>query len=181
MKNQMNRNVNPTTHLNQACNSKISLAPSGFTLIEMMVVIAILAILATMAVPSLLNSAIRAQVKESLTFADLAKKGVGAVYAGTGEMPANNAAAAIPEANKLISNFISAVNVDNGAVTMTYGNNAHSSLKGMRITIRPAIVADTPSVPIAWVCANKRVPDGMTIKGQDLSNLKPQWLPSECS
>ena len=152
----------------------------GFTLLEICIAVAILAILATMAVPNLLDSYMRTQVKESLALSDLAKRGVGVVYAGTGEMPVNNTAAGIPEANKIISNLISAINVDNGAITLTFGNNAASNLKGKRLTLRPAIVADTPQIPIAWVCAAKRIPDGMTVKGQDLTDIKPAWLPIEC-
>jgi len=153
---------------------------SGFTLLEVAIVLAILAILAAMAVPNLLDSSMRTQVKESLALADLAKKGVSVAYAGTGEMPSNNAAAGIPDANKIISNMISAINVDNGAITLTYGNNASSNLKGKRLTLRPAIVADAPQVPIAWVCASKHTPDGMTVKGQDLTDIKPAWIPIEC-
>ena len=153
---------------------------SGFTLIEIAVSLGILLILATMAVPSLLNGVIRNQIKESLALADIATRGVSTVYAGTGEMPADNIAAHIPEAKKIISNLISAITIDNGAVTLTYGNNASSNLRGKHLTLRPAVVADTPQVPIAWVCATKKVPDGMTVKGQDLTDIKPAWLPIEC-
>lgn len=155
-------------------------ANDGFSLIEIAVALGILVILATMAVPSLLDGVIRNQIKESMPLTELAKNGVGLIYAGTGELPANNLAAGIPEANKIISNLVSAITIDNGAITITYGNNASSNIRGKRLTLRPAVVADTPQVPIAWICAAKKVPDGMTVKGQDLTDIKPAWLPIDC-
>lgn len=166
--------------LGQIANKPALSHQCGFTLIEIAVSLGILLILVTMAVPSLLNGVIRNQIKESLTLADIATRGVSTVYAGMGEMPADNLAAHIPEANKVISNLISAITINNGAVTITYGNNASSNLRGKHLTLRPAVVADTPQVPIAWVCAAKKVPNGMTVKGLDLTDIKPEWLPIEC-
>ena len=170
----------PMMNPGQIANKPALSHQCGFTLIEIAVSLGILLILATMAVPSLLNGVIRNQIKESLALADIATRGVSTVYAGSGEMPADNLAAHIPEANKIISNLISAITINNGAVTITYGNNASSNLRGKHLTLRPAVVADTPQVPIAWVCATKKVPDGMTVKGQDLTDIKPAWLPIEC-
>lgn len=155
---------------------------SGFTLLEVMIVVAILAILAATAVPSMIDSMVRSQVKESLSLVNIAQQGVNLTYlaSGAGELPIDNKAAGIPDANKIVSNLISAVKVDNGAVTITFGNNASSYIKDKRITFRPAIVADAPQVPIAWVCSGKAVPNGMTVKGVDLTDLKPSWLPAQC-
>ena len=176
----MNKLSLPTINPSPIGNEPARAHQYGFTLIEIAVSLGILLILATMAVPSLINGVIRNQIKESLALADIATRGVSTVYAGTGEMPADNLAAHIPEANKIISNLISAITITNGAVTVTYGNNASSNLRGKHLTLRPAVVADTPQVPIAWVCAAKKVPDGMTVKGQDQTDIKPAWLPIEC-
>ena len=160
--------------------SKVRLPRRGFTLVEMMVVIAIIVILATMAVPSIYERIIRKQIVESLPLADVGKKGVEAFYALTAQMPPDNAAAGIPEAKKIISSFVTEVNVDDGAVTLTYGNNSHKSLVGKRLTLRPAIVKDTPLVPISWLCGFKPAPNGMSEKGRNLTDIPVGWLPFDC-
>ena len=153
---------------------------SGFTLIEMVVVIAIIGILAAIALPSVYENAIRKQVKEGMTLADLGKQGVNSYYTLSGEMAQNNEKAGIPEAKKIVSNYISELNVTDGAVTLTFGNNTNRQLTGKRLTIRPAVVKDAPQVPIAWVCAFKPVPKGMTESGPNLTDIPLSWLPYEC-
>jgi len=153
---------------------------AGFTWIELLLVLAVLAVLATMAFPSLRDTAIRKQVKEGLALADLARQGVQVAWTGKGEMPADNAAAGIPPRDKIIGNVVKDVNVDGGAVTLTYGNNASKALDGKRVTLRPAIVVDQPLVPIAWICHDLPVPNGMEIRGRDETDIPPSQLPLEC-
>ena len=159
---------------------QISRLMRAFTLVEVMVVIAIIAILAAMAVPSMYESVIRKQIVESRPLADLGKKGVTAFYALYAKMPADNAAAGLPEAKKIISSFVTEVNVDDGAVTLTYGNNSNKALVGKRLTLRPAIVKDTPQVPISWLCGFKPVPNGMSETGRNLTDIPVAWLPFDC-
>jgi type IV pilus assembly protein PilA len=66
---------------------------SGFTLIELMIVISILSILATMALPSFQDRIIRTQVKEALNLSEIAKKGIEEYYNAKGDFPENNASA----------------------------------------------------------------------------------------
>ena len=153
---------------------------AGFTWIELLFVVAVVAILAGLALPGLRDAAIKKQVKEGLALADLAKQGVQAAWTATGKMPADNPAAAIPPRDKIIGNVVKDVNVDGGAITLTYGNNAGKVLDGKRVTLRPAIVADQPQVPIAWICHNVPVPNGMEILGRDETDIQPSFLPVEC-
>lgn len=153
---------------------------AGFTWIELMFVLAVLAILLAMAIPSVRDASVKRQVKEGLAMADLAKQGVQAAWIAKGEMPADNAAAAIPPRDKIVGNLIKDVNVLEGAITLTYGNNATKLLDGKRLTIRPAVVADQPTVPIAWLCHQLPVPKGMEAKGKDESDIAPNFLPLEC-
>ena len=67
-----------------------------------------------------------------------------------------------------------------GAVTLTFGNNAASALQGKRVTVRPAVVADQPVVPIAWLCHAVPVPKGMEVRGKDETDIPPAFLPVEC-
>jgi type IV pilus assembly protein PilA len=153
---------------------------AGFTWIELVFVLAVFAILAALALPGLRDGTVRTQVKEGLALADLAKQGVQAAWTATGEMPADNAAAGIPPRDKIIGNLVRDVNVDGGAVTLTYGNNATKMLEGKRLTLRPAVVVDQPRVPVAWICHDVPVPKGMEIRGKDETDIPKNFLPVEC-
>lgn len=152
----------------------------GFTLIEMMIVLGVVAILALMAVPSLRDKTLRKQVKDGLALADVAEGGVQLAWSLTGEMPADNGAADIPDNTRIVGALVKAVTVDNGAVTVTFGNNAGKALDGKRVTVRPAVVIGEPTVPIAWLCHDANVPKGMVVRGRDDTDLPSAWLPVEC-
>lgn len=152
----------------------------GFTWIEVILILAVMGILATMAFPALQDQALRKQVREALALAVVAKSGVQAVWSGAGEMPADNKHAGVPEPEKIIGSFVSAVHVQEGAVTLTLGNQAHRQLRGKKLTVRPAVVADQKVVPISWLCHAFPAPEGMEVHGKDETDLPPQWLPVEC-
>ena len=152
----------------------------GFTWIEMSIVLAVIAILALMAIPALQDNALKRQVKEGLAIADLAKKGVQAAYTAAGDMPADNKAAGIPERGKIVASFVKDVNVDAGAVTLTFGNNASKAIEDKKVTLRPAVVPGEPLVPIAWLCHATKVPNGMEVRGKDETDIPWKWLPIEC-
>jgi len=153
---------------------------AGFTWIEMMMVVGVVALLALMAVPALHDGALRKQVKEGLALADVAKGGVQLAWSATGDMPADNKASGIPERQKIVGSFVKDVNVDHGAITVTFGNNASTALDGKHVTFRPAVVPDELSVPIAWLCHATGVPKGMEVRGRDETDVPPEWLPVDC-
>ena len=159
---------------------KTLLAHGGFTWIELVLVLFVLGVLALMAIPSMQEGALRRQVKEGLALADVGKAAVQAVWGATGEMPADNKAAGLPEPEKIVGTMVSAVRVDQGAITLTLGNNASKALEGRKVTLRPAVVADQLVVPIAWLCHRANVPKGMEVRGKDETDLSPQSLPAEC-
>ena len=152
----------------------------GFTLIEMIVVMAIIAILALMLVPTYQDKMIRDQIVEALPLADLAKKRIEASWSAVQALPPNNQAAGLPPAGKIVSNFIKETAVQDGAVHVTFGNNANPQIAGKTLSLRPAIVADAPVVPIAWICGNAPGPDKMTIKGENRTNVPVAYLPFNC-
>ena len=145
-----------------------------------MVVVGVVATLALMTLPSLLEKGIRDQVVEALPLADIAKPPIVASWALVQTFPADNAAAGLPLAEKIVGNYISSVSVQDGAINLTFGNQASNSIKGKSLTIRPAVVEDTPMVPIAWICGNAAVPDKMTAKGVNKTNIPPLLLPLKC-
>jgi type IV pilus assembly protein PilA len=152
----------------------------GFTWIEVMMVVGVIAILAAMALPGMQDTALKKQVKEALGLADVAKAGVQVAYALTGAMPSNNETAGLPASDKIVGTLVRDVNVDGGAVTLTLGNNASKVLHGKHVTLRPAVVPGEGRVPIAWVCHDVPVPAGMEVVGKDLTDLPPNYLPVDC-
>ena len=152
----------------------------GFTWIELVLILAVIGILGAMAIPGIQDTMLKKQVKEGLDLAAVAKKGVQGYWSANGEMPPNNAKAGVPPKEKIVGSMVKEVAVENGAIHITYGNNASKAIAGMKVTIRPAVVKDEPTVPIAWLCAKLNVPDKMEALGQDQTDIPPKWLPIEC-
>ena len=152
----------------------------GFTMIEIMAMLAVVAILAVMAIPSLQEKIVRDQIIEALPLADVAKTPIGVAWALTQTMPDSNDAVGLPAADKVVGNYVSATAVQGGAIHLTLGNRVNSSLKGKVLSLRPAVMADAPIVPIAWVCGNATVPDKMTVKGQNRTDVPNNLLPLKC-
>jgi len=152
----------------------------GFTMMEVLIALAVVAILAALAVPALQDVVVRDQVVNAAPLADLAKKAVAASWAATQTLPADNAAAGLPAADRIVNNYVRAVTIRGGVIDITFGNNANSSIAGKILTMRPAVVDDAPVVPVAWVCGHAQVPGGMTVRGQDATDLPPSYLPVNC-
>jgi type IV pilus assembly protein PilA len=152
----------------------------GFTLLELMVVIGIVAILALLALPTYSDKAIRDQIAEALPLADIAKTPVAASWALLQSLPANNAAAGLPVADKIVNNYISSVAVEGGVINITFGNHANRAILGKVLSLRPAVVEDAPIVPVTWVCGYATAPEKMTIRGANKTDIPPGWLPIKC-
>ena len=158
----------------------INVSPKGFTLIEMVAVIALISILAMMAIPSFADRIIRKQIEEVMPLAELAKKSIAVSWQATQTFPADNAAAGLPPPDKIVNQFVSAVTVKDGAINLTFGNRAHSALVGKILSLRPAVVTDAPIVPITWICANAETPKNMTVFGTDQTTIPRTYLPLDC-
>jgi type IV pilus assembly protein PilA len=152
----------------------------GFTLLEMMVVVAIVAVLALMMIPGYFDGAIRAQVGEAIPLADLAKKPVAAAWAAAQPLPADNAAAGLPPAEKIVSDLVASVSVEDGAIHIKYGNRANNQIKGKVLTLRPAVVEDARIVPVTWVCGVAAAPEKMALKGPNRTDVPIKFLPGRC-
>ena len=153
---------------------------NGFTLMEMMVVIAIIGILALIAAPGYMDQMIRKQIVDAVPLADIVKAPVAAAWALTQTLPRDNAGAGLPAADKIVNNYISSVSVEDGAIQIAFGNSVNSTIKGKLLSIRPAVVDDAPIVPVAWVCGNAAGPAKMTIKGRNRTNVSAAYLPLNC-
>ena len=152
----------------------------GFTLIEMMVVIVIIGILALMAAPNFQDTIVRNEIKEALPLADIAKQPVALAWAATQTFPHANSDVLLPVPEKIVSNLVKSVAIKDGAINVTFGNRANGVINGKVLTLRPAVVEDTPIVPVAWVCAGAEAPEKMVAKGINETNIPDAFLPFNC-
>jgi type IV pilus assembly protein PilA len=152
----------------------------GFTLIELMIVIAIIGILAAIAIPAYQNYTIRAQVTEGLTLADGWKTAIAEYYANTGNWPAQaNLTGTVISVGK----YESGVTVlAGGQIQITYGNQANSKLvsSGPILLLTPYTNANGD---VLWQCGQSVAPSGTIASGAAVptaSSVKPQYLPTSC-
>jgi len=135
---------------------------AGFTLIELMIVVAIIAILAAIALPAYQDYLIRSQVSEGVTLADGARTAVWEFISNKGAMPPNNASAGLASATSIVGKYVTKVDVTGGKVTATFGNSANTAISTKAILLSPS----TKGGSILWRCYST------TISGR--------YLPTNC-
>ena len=162
-------------------NTKHLAGQHGFTLIELMIVVAIIGILAAIALPAYQDYTIRSQASEGLFLMAGAKAAISETYLNTGSAPANRAAAGMSaNATDTQGQFVSQVEVTNGEIIATYGNNANAKIAGSTLVLTPYTTTDES---IMWQCnsaANGKAPNGMAIGGPTNGTLPPQYAPAQC-
>jgi type IV pilus assembly protein PilA len=159
----------------------------GFTLIELMIVVAIIGILAAIAIPAYQDYTVRSQVSEGLTLAAAAKAAVSETFSNTGNAPANRTAAGMsPAATNTKGNFVSGVEVANGVITITYSSTApqraNTAINGSTVTLVPYVSTDNS---VSWKCrvtGSTAAPTGtlMPTAVNAVGSLAAKYAPSEC-
>ena len=139
----------------------------GFTLIELMIVVAIIGILAAIAIPAYQDYTIRAQVSEGLSLSAGAKAAVAEFYQDQGAWPTDNTEAGIELPANIRGKYVQTVTVTaaggNGVITVLYGVDANANINGAQLTMTAADNAGS----VSWTCA-------------DGGGLQNKWLPAAC-
>lgn len=165
----------------------------GFTLIELMIVVAIIGILAAIAIPAYQDYTIRAQVSEGLSLAAAAKTAIAETFLNRGVAPANREDAGMSATlTDTSGKYVQSVDVDNGTITVVYGNDANAKVNfantpaESQLGIQPFRTQDDS---VAWLCGESdpattfsagvvAMGTGPTAAAE--TTVLPKYLPSAC-
>jgi type IV pilus assembly protein PilA len=162
----------------------------GFTLIELMIVVAIIGILAAIAIPAYSDYTIRAQVTEGLNLSGAVKAAVGETFSSNGTWPTSNTTAGLDAAGNIKGKYVTSVavgtdgSVGPGVILITYGGQANNKINGMTLSLTPYT---SQNGDIAWVCGDKGTAgtSGLTVaSGASIpsggGSLTAKYRPANC-
>jgi type IV pilus assembly protein PilA len=156
----------------------------GFTLIELMIVVAIIGILAAIAIPAYQDYTVRAQVTEGLNLAGDLKAAIAEDFANTGVWPATEQVLGVVEGSKT-GKYVADVDVATGTISITYGLQANATAlpaAARLLTLTPMVSANND---VIWICGYHAPPAGAAAPASGAAavvatTVLPKYLPSNC-
>nr|WP_101180740.1 pilin [Neisseria meningitidis] len=153
----------------------------GFTLIELMIVIAIVGILAAVALPAYQDYTARAQVSEAILLAEGQKSAVTEYYLNHGEWPANNSSAGVATSpSDIKGKYVQSVTVANGVITATMlSSGVNNEIKGKKLSLW----AKRQDGSVKWFCGQpvtRDDADTAVTAASDTDKIDTKHLPSTC-
>jgi type IV pilus assembly protein PilA len=151
----------------------------GFTLIELMIVVAIIGILAAIAIPAYQDYTIRSQVTEGLNLASDLKASVAEIYAQRGQFTGiSSGQLGLPEATYKSGKYVSQITVSNGVITITYGLQANNKISTKRLSLVPGT---NQNDDVIWVCGKASTPTGANLATNNApTDVLDKYLPASC-
>jgi len=139
----------------------------GFTLIELMIVIAIIAILAAIALPAYQDYLIRSQVSEAAVLLDGTKTSTTEYFQNLGVFPPNNLSAGLATSTSINGTYVTSVNTVSGITTATMGNKANTAVSAKALDLSAITSAGAGSVQ--YKC-----------KPNSTAPIADRYLPTSC-
>ncbi|HFC7693299.1 TPA: pilin [Neisseria meningitidis] len=158
----------------------------GFTLIELMIVIAIVGILAAVALPAYQDYTARAQVSEAILLAEGQKSAVTEYYLNHGIWPGDNSSAGVASSTDIKGKYVAGVKVEKGVITATMASsNVNNEIKDKKLSLwakrQDGSVKWFCGQPVARANANGANNDEVTAaNGKGTANIDTKHLPSTC-
>ncbi|MFA1584668.1 pilin [Achromobacter ruhlandii] len=132
--NQQSNNNQEKLEQNQSYSQVLKQVSKGFTLIELMITVAIIGVLGAVAIPAYQDYVARSQVSEAVLLGSGAKPAVIEYYANNGEYPVNNDSVGYSSA---VGNFIDSVNIQDGNIVVRFNDKANKQLVNKMVVLSP--------------------------------------------